>query len=62
VGCGPGHVTRFVAGRHRDLVGIDLSPRMVAVAGERALELTLTVGAMLQLPAGDRAWSGGVSL
>jgi hypothetical protein len=35
---------------------------MVAVARERALELTLTVGAMLQLPAGDRAWSGGVSL
>jgi ubiquinone/menaquinone biosynthesis C-methylase UbiE len=62
VGCGPGHVTRFVAERHRDVVGIDLSPRMIAVARERAPDLTFTVGSMLRLPAGDGAWSRVVSL
>src|SRR6185312_10301611 len=29
VGCGPGHVSRFLAGRHPDVVGIDLSPAMI---------------------------------
>lgn len=62
VGCGPGHVTRFVAERHRDMVGIDRSPRMIAVARERAPDLTFTAGSMLQFPAGDGAWSGVVSL
>jgi SAM-dependent methyltransferase len=26
VGCGPGHVTRFLAARHPDVMGVDLSP------------------------------------
>ncbi len=26
VGCGPGHVTRFLAARHTGVIGIDLSP------------------------------------
>lgn len=62
VGCGPGHVTRFLAEQHPDVVGIDLSPRMVAIARKRAPGLTFTVGSMLALPTGDEVWSGVVAL
>jgi ubiquinone/menaquinone biosynthesis C-methylase UbiE len=62
VGCGPGHVTRYLAHLHRDVVGIDLSPGMIAVARARAPELTFTVGSMLALPVADRAWAGAVAL
>ncbi|MGA8114454.1 MAG: methyltransferase domain-containing protein [Actinocatenispora sp.] len=62
VGCGPGHVTRFLAARHGDVVGVDLSPGMVAVARERAPELTFTEGSMLRLPVADDAWAGAVAM
>lgn len=62
VGCGPGHVTRFIAEQHPDVIGIDLSPRMVAIARERAPGLTFAVGSMLALPVGDEAWAGVVAL
>jgi trans-aconitate methyltransferase len=32
IGCGPGHITRFLAERRDDVLGVDLSPAMVAVA------------------------------
>lgn len=62
VGCGPGHVTRHLAARHHDVVGVDLSAEMVTVARERAPHLTFEVGSMLALPAPDAAWSGAVLL
>ncbi len=62
VGSGPGHVTRFLAEQHSDVVGIDLSPRMVAIARERTPGLTFAVGSMLALSAGDEAWAGVVAL
>ncbi len=62
VGCGPGHVTRFLAAQHPDVIGIDLSPGMIDVAREHAPELTFSVGSMLGLPAADGAWSGAVAL
>lgn len=62
VGCGPGHVTRFLAARHSGVVGIDLSPRMIAIARQRAPELSFSVGSMLELPAEDNAWAGAVLL
>jgi SAM-dependent methyltransferase len=31
IGCGPGHVTRFLAARCEDVVGLDLSPEMIAM-------------------------------
>src|SRR5262245_50938454 len=49
VGCGPGHVTRYLAHHNGDIVGIDLSPGMIAVARAHAPELLLTVGSMLSL-------------
>jgi SAM-dependent methyltransferase len=70
IGCGPGHVTQFLAARltarpaarHGDVTGIDLSPRMIDIARARAPELTFTVGSMLDLPAADGAFSGAVAL
>lgn len=62
VGCGPGHVTRFLADRHADVIGVDLSPVMIDVSRERAPELTFTVGSMLRLPVGDKGWAGVVAL
>ncbi len=62
VGCGPGHVTRFLAARHPHVIGIDLSPAMVAIARQRTPELTFTVGSMLRLPVVDGAWAGAVAL
>lgn len=62
VGCGPGHVTRFLAARHPDVIGVDLSPGMITVARERAPELAFVVGSMLQLPVEDSAWAGAVAL
>jgi SAM-dependent methyltransferase len=62
VGCGPGHVTRFLAGRHARVIGIDLSPGMLDVAREHAPALAFAAGSMLQLPLADGAWSGVIAL
>jgi len=62
VGCGPGHVTRYLAAQHGDVLGVDLSTAMIAIARERAPQLTFTTGSMLRLAATDAAWAGVVSL
>lgn len=62
VGCGPGHVTRFLADRHSNVIGVDLSPGMIAVARDRAPSLDFRVASMLDLPAANGEWSGIVAL
>lgn len=62
VGCGPGHVTRFLAELHTDVIGVDLSPAMIAIAQERAPAVRFRVGSMLRLAEADGAWQGAVSL
>lgn len=62
VGCGPGHVTRFLAEQYPDMMGIDLSPGMITVARARAPDLRFMVGSMLRLPTIDGAWSGVVAM
>jgi ubiquinone/menaquinone biosynthesis C-methylase UbiE len=62
VGCGPGHVSRHLAALHSDVVGVDLSPAMIAIARSHAPQLRFSVGSMLRLDAPDDAWSGLVSL
>ncbi len=44
VGCGPGHITRFLAARHAGVIGIDVSPGMIRVAREQAPALAFAVG------------------
>jgi ubiquinone/menaquinone biosynthesis C-methylase UbiE len=62
VGCGPGHVTRFLARRHAQVIGVDISPGMIGVAREHAPALAFAVGSMLQLPAADGALAGAAAL
>jgi SAM-dependent methyltransferase len=62
VGCGPGHVSAHLAALGASVVGVDLSPAMVAAARTRAPGLTFEVGSMLALPAADAAWAGAVLL
>jgi ubiquinone/menaquinone biosynthesis C-methylase UbiE len=61
VGCGPGHVTRFLAGLHDDVIGIDASTQMIAVAKDRAPELRFNVASMLDLPVASEEWAGAVA-
>jgi ubiquinone/menaquinone biosynthesis C-methylase UbiE len=62
VGCGPGHVTRFLAARHADVIGIDLSPNMIGIARQHGPTQAFTVGSMTELPVADDSWSGAIAL
>ena len=61
VGCGPGHVTRYLADRGADAFGIDLSPAMVAEARALHPGLTFEAGDVRALDADDEAWAGAVA-
>ena len=58
VGCGPGQVARYLHDRGRDVLGVDLSPAMVAQARGHHPGLTFEVGSLLDLGVADGAWSG----
>jgi uncharacterized protein YceH (UPF0502 family) len=59
VGCGPGHVTAYLAEAGADATGIDLSPGMIAEARRRFPEGTYEVGDLRQLmrPTTAPGWS-----
>ena len=61
VGCGPGHVTAFLAGLGVRAAGLDLSAGMVAQARKRHPDLEFSTGSMTALPASDASWDGLVS-
>jgi len=61
VGCGPGHVCRYLAGLGLAVVGVDISPAMVKVARLRHPHLRFEVGTFARLPAGDGDWAGAVA-
>ena len=61
VGCGPGHVTAFLAGLGLDAAGVDLSDGMIAQATKRHPDLEFSTGSMTALPAPDASWDGLVS-
>jgi len=58
VGCGPGHITAFLAAAGADASGIDLTPEMVAEARRRFPEGEYAVGDLRQLmrPVTDSGW------
>lgn len=62
VGCGPGHVTAYLHGLGAQVMGIDLSPEMVAIARQRSPEIAFEQGSMLALAAPDASWGGIVAL
>lgn len=53
LGCGPGHVTGWLAGHGAAAVGIDLSPGMVAAGRREHPEAEFRQGDFLALPAAD---------
>jgi uncharacterized protein len=59
VGCGPGHVTAYLAEAGADATGIDLSPAMVAEARRRFPDGTYEVGDLRRLmrPTSADGWS-----
>ncbi|HEX3764679.1 MAG TPA: class I SAM-dependent methyltransferase [Kofleriaceae bacterium] len=59
VGCGPGQIARYLAGRGAAVEGIDLSPEMIAEAAASHPGLWFRVGDMFALPYGD-ATVGGI--
>ncbi|HZN13715.1 MAG TPA: class I SAM-dependent methyltransferase [Acidimicrobiales bacterium] len=60
LGCGPGHVARYLADRGAEVVGVDLSAGMVDVARRLHPGLRFEVGNMLEL--GERGWRAIVAL
>lgn len=61
IGCGPGHVADYLHGVGASVIGIDLSPEMVAVARTRSPDIPFAVGSMLALDVPDAAWGGVVA-
>ncbi|MBD0293479.1 MAG: methyltransferase domain-containing protein [Jiangellaceae bacterium] len=61
VGCGPGHVTEYLASLGLTVVGVDKSPRMIAVAKRRYPKRRFVVGTFDALHAADAEWSGAVA-
>lgn len=61
VGCGPGRITTYLHGLGLDVSGVDLSPRMVAVARRLYPEVPFAVGTMTDLDLADGALAGLVA-
>jgi SAM-dependent methyltransferase len=61
VGCGPGHVTRYLQEQGVAMAGIDLSPEMIAVARRLNPGLSFQVGDMRKLDLPDAALAGVVA-
>jgi ubiquinone/menaquinone biosynthesis C-methylase UbiE len=60
VGCGPGHVAAYLAEQGATVVGVDISPGMIAVASSRYPLIDFEIGSLLALPVGDAQWAGAV--
>ncbi|MET0398137.1 MAG: class I SAM-dependent methyltransferase [Longimicrobiaceae bacterium] len=61
LGCGPGHVARYLADRGVDAFGLDLSPAMVEQARELQPGVPFRVGDVTALDAPDGEWAGAVA-
>ena len=61
VGCGPGHVTRYLHERGVDVFGIDLSPRMIEVAAKLNPGIEFAVDDVLALQVADASWAGALA-
>jgi ubiquinone/menaquinone biosynthesis C-methylase UbiE len=61
LGCGPGHVARYLHQRDVEVVGVDLSPGMIETARRRTPDVDFRVGDMLSLDLTDASAAGGVA-
>lgn len=58
MGCGPGHVARYLHAQGAQALGIDLSPEMIRLARELNPDLEFRVGDMRALELPDEALAG----
>ena len=58
LGCGPGQVARYLHDRGVDVVGVDLSPRMIECARRLHPGIDFQQADMEALPVPDEAWAG----
>jgi SAM-dependent methyltransferase len=58
IGCGPGHVARYLHDRGVHVVGIDLSPRMIECARKLHPTIEFQQADMETLPVPNEAWAG----
>jgi ubiquinone/menaquinone biosynthesis C-methylase UbiE len=58
LGCGPGHVARYLRERGVKVIGVDLSAQMIAQAQRLNPELEFRRGNMQALDVEDDAWAG----
>jgi SAM-dependent methyltransferase len=58
LGCGPGHVSRYLQEHGVQVCGIDLSPKMVEQARRLNPGVDFQVGDMMSLDAPDETWAG----
>lgn len=61
LGCGPGHVAAYLEERGARVVGVDLSPGMIAAASKRWPSLDFRVGDMRRLDLPDASLAGAVA-
>lgn len=61
VGCGPGHIARYLHGRGVPVAGLDLSPAMIAHAERLNPTISFRVGDMRSLDAADESVGGIVA-
>jgi SAM-dependent methyltransferase len=62
IGCGPGHVAKYLRERGAEVIGVDLSAGMVAEAARLNPGIAFSVGDMRALDAPDGAWAAIVAL
>lgn len=60
VGCGPGRVAAFLSAHGLDVVGVDVSPSMLAIARDAHPSIPFEDGQLTSLPFGDESLAGAV--
>jgi SAM-dependent methyltransferase len=58
LGCGPGHVARYLRDRGASVMGVDLSARMVEQARRLNPDIPFQAGNILSLEAVSESWAG----
>jgi SAM-dependent methyltransferase len=61
IGCGPGHVARYLKERGVEVIGYDLSPKMVEAAQVLNPEIEFQQADMTALDHADETWAGLVA-
>jgi len=61
LGCGPGHIAKYLSERGVEICGIDLSPQMIRVAKQMSPNLDFRVGDMTALDLAGQSLAGVIA-